>query len=150
MVKINNKQHITKDGIVKRNPQKAQIGDDKLPNKYWVSVSNDFFICKNGVCDWASESLNFKPKGKTLKMFDTFIEALQYIDNNVFLSDVPKEDTDNFINIDDRISGEIWHSGIYVYDSSQGLIKSKKIEYETYRDTRFTEDEMRKRGYEFK
>ncbi len=157
-MKISNTHHKTKKGVIKRNPKKTsyrnKIGDGKSPNMYWVSWGNDFYICKNGQCDWASDTQKFKSTGKTNpKGFKTFKEALQYIDNNVFISDVPKTDTINNITIEDRHSGQVWEQTIHAYQKkTEGIMSGTgwKFEIETHQDTGFTKDEMEKRGEEFR
>jgi hypothetical protein len=157
-MKISKTHHKTKKGVIKRNPKRKgyrfMIGDGKFPNKYWVSWANDFYICHDGSCDWASDTQKFKVKGKTNpKAFDTFQKALEYIDDNLMISDVPKTDTVNVISVEDRLSGQIWEQAIYAYrKKNSGILADEgwKFEIETNRDTSFTEEKMRERGEVFK
>jgi len=127
----------------------ANIGDGKLPNKYWVSVSNDFLICKKGVCDWASDSKKFKVTGKMVESFNTYNKALHYINDEVLFNDEPKKTGVNFAYIEDRISGEVFSYGYHSYSSKNDFFKSVEFELESREDYGFTKDEMAKKGVKF-
>lgn len=153
MVKISRTHHVTKKGQVKQNPSTLMIGDGKFPNKYWVSASNDFMICKKGVCDWASETKNFEVKSKTFAKFDTFNEAVDYLYEEFYFPDDIDDAEWRNVFIEDRLSGQIYERSYYVYPfSKKGILKHNgyNIEIESHKDTEFTEEQMRKRGLEFK
>lgn len=153
-MKISNTHHRTMKGVVKRNPVRiqSQIGDGKLPNKYWVSYSNAFYICKEGSCDWADDSINYKVTGKTLPIaYKTFREALQKArELSEEMTDKPEKSSINNIRIYDRLTGEVYENGIFAYPVDVGLLTGGfKVEIEERIDTGFTENEMTKRGVRF-
>lgn len=130
------------------------IGDYKSPNKYYVSGSNDFYINKNGMNDWASETENFEAK-LTLptKRFNTYKEAKEYVDDNnsnIYEGSIPKVNTINTIVIEDRISGQIYEESLTATKIKEGIMPSTKIYSDTREDTKFSKDELKKRGEEFK
>jgi hypothetical protein len=132
----------------------THIGDGKSPNRYWVTWTNDFMICKKGHCDWASQSKKFKVKGETIKKpFNTYQEAIDYIENNLIVSDVPKEDNINTVQIEDRISGQVYEQGIVAYPKrEEGILQNKGwvFEIETHPEINFTKKEMERRGEQFR
>jgi len=144
------KKDKSKIGRKIRRITRPMIGDGKLPNKYWVSYHNDFLICDKGHCDWASEKIKFKSEGTTIKKpFNTFKEALEYIDRNVFINPEPKKEGVNTITIEDRLSGEVWEQFIYAYKRKDSLLKGYGFDTGTHEDTGFTKKEMEKRGVVF-
>jgi len=128
-----------------------QIGDGKLPNKYWVSVANDYYISnKDGDLEWASETVGFKSFGKTVAVFSTYTEAMDraiYIIANNLTEPLdgiaPSKDDIHSVFIEDRFSGQIYE---YV------LTKEIRIVYEPMeiKDTKFSKEAMEKLGVEFK
>ena len=58
----------------------SEIGDFQLPNKFWVSVSEDYLYYeeKSNCWTWIGDIIDFNPKGETLKCFNTYNMALQY------------------------------------------------------------------------
>jgi hypothetical protein len=151
-MKISKHKHITKDGVVKNNPAIHEIGDGKLPNKYWVSESNDFYICVGGQCDWASEKLkDYKIKHKThAKQFKTFKEALEFA--NELSAGMYGEPTTNSINnvvIEDRLSGQIYEISVYGYPIKDSVVGGYTWSTEERIDTQFTEQTMAKKGLRF-
>ena len=151
MVKISATHNVTSKGVVRRNPPTTQIGDGKLPNAYWVSASNNFYICENGTCNWADEKLKFKVTGKTIAKFKTFAEALNYIDSHSTVSEEPTEDKYNSYFIEDRLSGQIFEQAVYAYPKTKGMLKGGyRTEVENHTETAFTEKKMAEKGYQFR
>lgn len=130
---------------------REMIGDGKLPNWYFVSWSNDFYICEDGVCDWASDTQKFKVKGDTYPIsYGTFGEALAKAEEFISgMPDVPREDTFNSVIIEDRLSGQVFDCTIHAYHSDDGILLGYKFEVTSHTDVDFTRKEMEKRGYEF-
>jgi len=87
------------------------VGDGKLPNYYWVSVSNDYYYSnEEGDVSWVGDVLRgFKSKGKTIAVFDTYKQAKEYVETELYLG-MKSDDgiTINHITIEDRISGELY------------------------------------------
>jgi hypothetical protein len=111
----------------------VQIGDGKTPNKYWVSVSSDYYIedKKNRTLDWASDS-KFSPavQGKTLKTFSTYEEAKAYADSIPLESKVQGVEA-NTVSVEDRLTGQ-------VYERSVGT--------QPHEDIMFTKDKEKELG----
>lgn len=123
-----------------------QIGDFKTPNKYWVSISNDYYYFnpESEAMDWISDLELFEVKGKTIKVFTTFKGALNYVENELYLGMDFDGIKVNFISIEDRLSGE-------VYCQVRRLSPENAEFGESFRqDTKFTEEELTKRGIAFK
>lgn len=123
-----------------------QIDDGKLPNKYWVSIHEDYYIMTElGALEWISNYLkDFKPKGKTFLPVTTYKYAREIADDYCLGME---EDgiIVNTVTIEDRLSGQL-------YEKSQSFSPSNKTKMheEEYEDTRFTETKMREKGYVFK
>lgn len=133
------------------------IGDGKFPNKYWVSWSNDFSVCKKGMCDWIGDSIkNWKSTGKTeTTAFKTFKEAMDFVNRKMQeMPEIPREDSINRITVEDRLSGEVYEASIVAYKKKvhDVLNKTSIYAYDTsyHNETSFTKKEMEKNGYEFK
>jgi len=122
-----------------------QIGDGKTPNRYWVSSSNDFYISRKGVMDWASEKLKFKNKGKTSKPFKTYQEALDeanYIIDTE-MKEHPEESGVNSVSITDRISGQVFEHTLEA-TKTKGLLKGWKVSHFENEDIGFTKKKLGK------
>ena len=133
-----------------RRKDVAQIGDGKLPNKYWVYVNNDFYICKNGMCDWASDTKKFKVNVGIVAKYNTYEEAkskAQYLEGEL----TPNLDDNRFntITIEDRISGQIYETSLYAYPK-KGILGGYEVSIGTNEDVDFTKTKMNKRGVKFK
>jgi len=118
------------------------VGDGKLPNKYWVSAHNEYQVLKDGVSDGVSQTeKDFKIKGGTLAVFDTFEEA------EIYSRGIPIgiESEMRALTIEDRISGEV-----YAIETLEYEVRRKEYSLETRRSTDFTEKTMRKRGHTFR
>lgn len=117
---------------------KNLIGDGKLPNRYWVSISNDYSYIHDGSVDWIGDIIpSFKSKGKTFPNgFDTYKLAKSFADFALGL----RVDgiTVNRINIEDRLTGELYEktmifdpeTGISVEDEREDISFSVKREAE--------------------
>jgi len=124
-----------------------QIGDGKLPNKYWVSISEDYYYYKNdeegGVWTWLGDLGLFKPKGKTVALFDTYKEAREFVEDIPF--DYGHEEIHvNSIFIEDRLSGQVFEK-VKAFSPEHGQINTFHED-----DVEFTKKEMEKRGEAFK
>ncbi len=122
-----------------------QIGDGKVPNRYWVSISEDYYIFneKVGGMDWISDHLHLKPKGATIEVFPSFRMARGWVNNNLYLGMKYDDIIANCITIEDRISGQVFE-----------MVKSffpeiASVEEEQFEDIRFTEEALKKRGLKF-
>jgi hypothetical protein len=122
-----------------------QIGDGKLPNKYWVSISNDYYYFNPEVhgYDWISDLKLFPVQSRTIAVFPTFDEAIKFIDNNLVLGGREDNINVNSISIEDRISGEVYHSTYEFYPPSGEISETG------YTSTEFTEKKMREKGIVF-
>lgn len=135
------------------------IGDGKFPNKYWVTISNDFYIQQGNSLEWASEIYPFKTWTKTLKPFDTFKAARKYVKDIIdgrtkytFSSYYPRKKNVNMISIEDRLSGVIYDFVVKAKVRGTNIpIEDAIYDVDIFEnwDTKFTEKEMKKGGYEF-
>lgn len=87
------------------------IGDGKTPNKYFVTISDDYVLRNPKTHDpiSASELWKIDSKGKTIKSFDNYEEARQFADS----FSVGKESYDgikvNSVFVEDRLSGQVYN-----------------------------------------
>jgi hypothetical protein len=142
-----------------KNNKKAQkeainiIGDNKLPNKYLLVVSNHFLVnTKRGYLEDINEiKKDFKSKSKTIGFFKTFNDALKYIENFIYIEEAPKEENINSVYIEDRFSGLRYEEGIEAYKKEKDILNKNcfKYEYYTREDTKITRDIMGKKGVQF-
>jgi hypothetical protein len=119
----------------------TQIGDGKLPNKYWVSVHNNFFYeSKPGFWDWADERDGFKVEGNVVGVFSTYAKARELFDSipagEVFDGVLVRGKT-----IEDRMSGEVAEETGY---------EVNRLEYMETVDLEFTKKEMAAKKVAFK
>jgi hypothetical protein len=119
---------------------RKNIGDSKLPNRYWVSESNNYYLRtkeKDGsiyLKPIEEENPNFKHEGKTYpKIFKTYKEALTFLDT---LSG------DNRI-IEDRLSGQVFEAMKIICPCCG------KEEWESFSDIKYTKERMEKLGIKF-
>ena len=107
-----------------------QIGDGKLPNKYWVfqydqkfqRVKEDDFTSIEPIKNEVIET-----KDSLLGEFKTYQEALNCVDNKAYLSNVV---------IEDRISGVIFEQMCIVCPCCG------KEDWDTINDVKFTKDKL--------
>ena len=116
-----------------------QIGDGKLPNKFWVSISEDylFFDEESKAWHWVSDVFkSFQPKGETVAVLPTYRGAREYIDSYFAMGcEYGPGITVNCITIEDRISGELY-SSVYHLNPADPI----SISYETHEDLSFTKE----------
>lgn len=132
--------------------QTQRIGDGKFPNKYWVSWSNDYLICKHSDCDWASIVKGFTATGDTSGPFDTFKRAKSLAHklmdknskNNIFSTPLNKNQI-NLVTIEDRLSGIIYEIVIEYWKDGD----EENYELTTRNDTRYTKNQMEEKGLKF-
>lgn len=129
-----------------RKTYRDKIGDGKFPNQYWVSYSNDYEYLHDGNCvGWIGDLIpTFKSKGKTIaKPFKTYAAAKRFCDYEFSLGTEYAGVIVNRINIEDRLSGEL-------YEKTRCLLPdSAEFMDEDREDTGFTEEKMAKNGYKF-
>lgn len=94
----------------KRKSYKDKIGDGQLPNLYWVSLSNDYEYLHDGnSIDWIGDLFPFISKGKTIRRpFKTYAAAKRFCDYELTLGETYQGIVVNRINIEDRLSGELY------------------------------------------
>ncbi len=122
------------------------IGDGKLPNKYWVSVSNDYYYFnkETGGYDWISELKIFPEQGKTIKQFTTFANALKFVDEELPLNCDYDNVRVNTITIEDRLSGEVFCRCYEFFPASAEISETSR------EDIGFTKKKMAELGAQFK
>lgn len=108
-----------------------QIADGKTPNKYWVSVSSDYYVedLKDRFLDWASSVKGITVKNKILKRFDTYEEAKRFADSITLQSKVNSIEA-NTISVEDRLSGQVYErslGGHSVEDIKFTMEQEKKL-----------------------
>jgi hypothetical protein len=121
-----------------------QIGDGKAPNKYWVSISSDYYYLNDGALDWISDNKLFKDKGETIKVFTTYKGAREFVDNDLYMGMHYDDIKVNCITIEDRFSGQLYEK-TREFDPESAEIS----EFET-EDLKFSIDAMLKLGATFK
>jgi len=122
-----------------------QIGDGNLPNKYWVSVSNDYYYYNPEVegWDWISDVQRFEVKTAMLKCFTTYKSARAFIDSMHLGMEIDGL-TVNSIFIEDRLSGELYHQ------TRNLSMADGKLFNTIHEDTKFTCAQLREHGQELK
>lgn len=124
------------------------IGDGKLPNKYFLFVSNDYsYIHDKGedgiVVDWIGDLIKgFESKGDFIGMFDSYKEAKEKAEE-FYLGMHYGGYTINRITIEDRLSGELFEC-TKVFSPMDGDMSEDLRE-----DTSFTEETMEEKGLIF-
>lgn len=116
-----------------------QIGDGKLPNKYWVSVHEDFLYLNGDCWDWDSDRSNSKPQVKTLAVFSSYEKAMCYF-NDIMLGEEIEGIVVRGKTIEDRLSGEL---------ADETYHEVKKLESLFHEDVQFTKDKMKSLGVSF-
>jgi len=116
-----------------------QIGDGKLPNRYWVSIHNNYYINTDNCHDWASDTRKFKCKSKTIGVYKTYKKAREAFDG------IELEETIDGIkvmgkSIEDRLTGQL---------VEEVLTEVKTFEPIFNEDLQFTIDEMKKKNIKF-
>ena len=114
-----------------------QIGDGKLPNKYFVfHYDEKFKRVRNEDKGISLEIIggDEEPENSFLGEFKTYHEAVGCFDNSAYLPHSV---------IEDRLSGQILETLCIVCESCG------REDWETYRDTEFTEKALNKKGLKF-
>ena len=116
-------QKIKRSKKIEKTPEYVrQIGDGKLPNKYWVTVSDDFYVLKKHSMKAASESGNkqFKKQIKgifrTIGPFDSYAKALKIAQEEY----VDKNSNVRMVQIEDRITGQVYEDYLVAYHDKWG------------------------------
>jgi len=122
-----------------------QIGDGKLPNKYWVSICNDYYYNNDGCLDWISNTKLFESKSKVIKVFTTYKNAVTFINEDLYLGMTYDDIKVNCISIEDRFTGQLYEQ-YRIFDAETATID----DYQINENTKFTVDAMTKLGATFK
>ena len=111
-----------------------QIGDGKLPNKYWVFQYDQKYqnVKRNNFTSLEIIKEDTETKNSLLGEFKTYQEALNCVDNKAYLPNVI---------IEDRISGQVFEQMCIVCPCCG------KEDWETYNDIKFTKERL---GADFK
>jgi hypothetical protein len=109
-----------------------QIGDGKLPNKYWVFEYNQKYQIKDGVLEIIKEDT--ETRNSLIGEYKTYKEALNAVDNKACLPNVV---------IEDRLSGQVFEQLCIVCPCCG------KEEYETNNDIKYTKERIEKEGLKF-
>jgi hypothetical protein len=122
------------------------IGDGLLPNRYWVSISNNYYYFNNeaGGFDWIGDLELFPVKGKTIKVFPSYKMAKGWIDNKLYMGMDYDGIRVNCITIEDRLSGEIFSQTKELLPDDGALAEGAKFE-----DLRFSIKMMADAGRNF-
>jgi len=125
-----------------------QIADGKLPNKYWVSIFEDYYYRNKDMnaYEWISDKTkDFKGESKTYKPFDTYREAKEFF-NSLYINEIKDNITIKGKSIEDRITGQLCEE-ICVEEELCPCCKHK-IEEDTFynEDTKFTEKKLIEKG----
>ena len=134
-------------------PYHQMIGDGKLPNLYWVSISNDFVVFNedSGAYEGADTEIEgFKSEGKTFPTpFKTYREAKEVADKYIYeMTDRPSLKTINRITIEDRLSGEVFEATIYA-KKLKDYLGGYKTRVNEREDLAFTRKKIEEAGYTF-
>lgn len=132
MYKIKNKIKKQKSTYIVERMAKYEIGDGKIPNKYFVTISDDYQILhpKTNELKSVNEVFGIDGKYKTIKVFDTYKEAKNYAENIYTGTKIDGIEV-NSIEIEDRLSGQL-----YINDKNNNK----------YENLNFTIDEEKKKG----
>jgi hypothetical protein len=114
-----------------------QIGDNKLPNKYWVSICEDYYIQEDNCLNWISEKNLFEPKSEILGVFDSYKKAKDLAESIELSFDILGVRA-NVVTIVDRITGQLYER-IKVFDPLRARIYEERFE-----DLKFTEKRLGK------
>jgi len=115
-----------------------QIGDGKLPNKYWVfQYEQKYKRVKQEDGSIVIEIIKESEATEDglIGEYKTFQEALGAVDNKAYLPNVV---------IEDRLSGQVFESLVVVVCQECG-----KEEYESHTDINFTKKKIEEAGKKF-
>jgi len=132
-----------------RDTAREMVGDGKLPNLYWVSMSSQFYTNKGNArnsFDWSGEVYeNFPDRFKMFGPFETFHEAKDKL-HDLRLEHCriePEEPWPYYytVEIEDRFTGTLYSEGwLEHYPNSS---------WEVQDDTKYTRKAMEELGAEF-
>ena len=126
----------------KKKVSTIQIGDGKLPNKYWVSVSEDY-LYEESPGSWSLASdrggPDANPEGKTLAVFPTYAEARELFDS-IPIGELTQGVLVRSKTIEDRITGEV------AEETSREVVRLEAFGTE---DLSFTKAVMGEAGVDF-
>lgn len=138
---------------------REKVGDGKLPNMYWVGVSNVFLtnIQNPGSNDYEASCDVFAythqaPNGNLWGPFSTYRDAHAFLDK--LTDDMPwdneyKEVQWNQVTIEDRLVGTIYEGIWREYYDTDESDEEPEASWDIIDDTRMVEEIMRERGAEF-
>ena len=115
----------------------AMVGDGKTPNKYFVTIGEDYYYYdeETGSYNWVSDKYSgYDFKGKTMKVFDTYEEAKEYADSLALNSLVDGVKV-KCVQIEDRLTGQVYER---TQKEEGGVLESS--------DIKFTKDTEAKKG----
>jgi hypothetical protein len=117
------------------------LGDGKLPNKYFLSLSNDYLYYDGESSNWIGDLIkNFRSKGGTIAVFDTYAEAKEAADGyslGNIMTELGMSFTVNRVTIEDRLSGELYEHTKTFFPAA-----GKIIDEEEHEDLRFTQKKL--------
>ena len=119
---------------------RTMVGDGQLPNKYFVSVSNDYNIMvTSGEMEGIEGYLKgFKSQGRTVARFDTYNEAKEFVDT-IALGSKDANTTVIRVTIEDRLSGEVYEK-TKIFDAINVAISEEEHESISYTRNKLGED----------
>ena len=137
------------------------VGDGKLPNLYYVSISTGYLTNKANAADpetancydGANESYPDLPeRSETFGPFKTFEEAKGKADELGAECSDPSDNFDDYhsVTIEDRLSGQVYDGTWIETWKAHPRFPSVKHEWKWSDDTKYTRDEMKRCGVEFK
>ncbi len=119
----------------------VQVGDGKLPNKYWVSVHNNFYYESSpGFWDWANARDGFKVEVKIVGVFSTYAKARELFES-IQTGELCQGVLVRGKTIEDRLSGEV---------AEETGHEVNRMEYRETEDIGFTQKSMAELGVSFK
>ena len=88
------------------------VGDEKLPNRFFVSISNDYGQTKDGCIDWIGDLIkDFKSFGGTVEMYNDYEEAKEAARGYFGAKQTDGEGNLFHVNratVEDRLSGQVF------------------------------------------
>lgn len=133
---------------------REQVGDGKLPNRYWVCIHSDWLEqSKEHEYESARDLHPDMPAGKESKTFGpyaTFRGAIKKAEE-LIQQEIGEPGLGDYqmVTIEDRISGTIWEGTYTVYKKQQGIYEILVFDFGRNDDSQYTRDEMAERGVEF-
>ncbi len=132
----------TKGESKRKTISTRRIGDGKLPNKYWVSISDDFlYESEPGTFDWNSDRDKKETHGKTIAVFSTYKKAREFFDA-IDMGEWRDGILVNNKTIEDRLSGELTN------ETMQEIMRIE-LSPSSYEDLSFTQQTMSGKGVSF-